>query len=125
MLTKLQWEVKIYQDYRDIYKMELPILDNLSWWIKGKGMHLTADGFFRFNQVKIEFYKFEIDYNTIWSGSIVLGLAKMPCPYYCDHNKNQKSSLLYIVEQQYAVLLKMLDLDLNTFTKEFIKNEIV
>jgi hypothetical protein len=125
MLTKIQWQEKIYKDYFDIHHMELPILDHLTWWNKGKGMHLSSDGFFRFNQVKIEFHKFVIDYSTTWNGLIILGLARMPSPYYCDHYPKNHSEL-YIVEQEYAVLLKMLDSDLETFAKEFLKkNEII
>ena len=32
---------------------------------------------------------------------------------------------IYIFEQQYALLLKMMDLDLETFARGFLNNEIV
>lgn len=119
MLTKLEWEEKIFKDYFDKYQEVFPKEVRSKWWNSKNNMHLTEYGFRIFNKCDIKFYAFDIDSKFRWRAISIIGLARMPSPYYQDGLK------LYIVEEEHAVFLKMLDLDVDTFCREFLRNEIV
>lgn len=111
LLTKFEWTEKVYREYFRIHGIELNPGEDKFWWYRistsNKYMRLSEKGFERFKSVKIVFYEFTIPLEIILTPIILIGLSRMPSPYYFYFNSSK--STLYIAEEQIALLFSLQD----------------
>lgn len=120
-ITKKEWEDKVYKQYYSLFNVQLPVGEYKVWWRSPTSFRLSQLGFARFKQANIYFFKFDIPQTIKWTGGLILKLSKMPCPHFFSQHQE---SALYYTDKHYAVMIKLIDLDLDTLLKEF-ENENV
>ena len=101
----------ITQAVLEIYKgTHKPTVDEAmaAWWKNPNpdaGMRLSAEGFFVFNLVEIESYKFQVPPGIHARSSTLLTLDRgMTCPYYLTQGKAPE---IYIYSGQEATMFAM------------------
>ena len=129
-LSKFGWEEKIKMVWDRISDDPITDKDLKSiWWVLAgsysmtSGMRLTKIGYEWLKLAEVQFNKYECHVPT-WSGALLLGLSKMPCPYYIEsENKtgNPMSPFMFCIpDDEYAMLLMFTNNDLVMFAKSFL-----
>jgi hypothetical protein len=124
-LTKFEWEEKIASYHKTTYGVSFEQADIKTWWqpqTDSTSMRLTLLGLHYFEQAGIEFHKYEGDIQY-WTGSIIIGLSHMLVPFYLESTTTTRPIhfKLYLADDEYAMLLMLMDNDIETFAKGFKK----
>lgn len=122
-MNRAEWEELVFTYHKNIANNPALVLERKMWWhtsstIDSEVMRLTSSGLNRFREAGISFHKYECIMHVL-SGSVLLGLNKLQCPFYLTNRKEKQPPEydFYIVDDQYAMMLLFLDKDLATFAK--------
>ena len=95
------------------------------WKSPRTNMALTEYGLYLFEKAGIEFYEFEVD-NIKNTSRFILGLTRIPCPYYLGNPTNLSKMIFKLSSYELATYFSLIDRNLEIFTEGFTdKNEIV
>jgi hypothetical protein len=114
-LTQIEWTDKIY---KELYRKNgsIPSENNKTWWVSSQNLRLTKLGLQRFEEAGITIYSIPYESPKMTLGSR-LGLSRIPSPFYYDSEK------FCFTDDQSTILFKLLDCDLNTFAREFTRDD--
>ena len=128
-MTRLEWTQKILdllKEKKKVHKNFLPEHITERTWLwqypnQKENMRLALHGYRTFTRAGIEFFDFDFD-TTHLTGNTILGLSRMPCPFYLEVSKNRSSETgeLSIADPEYAILLKFVDSDIRAFARTFL-----
>ena len=126
--TKDEWRQQVLNYYSS--RCLLLCSEEPTWWKhnirRESNMELTQLGFERFKNAGVEFRKYICPISS-WNGNLVLGLSRIPTPFYMSM-EDRKEYHFYINDDEYEMMLILLDKDLESFCQHFLKerhNEIV
>ena len=121
--TRDQWIVEVEQNLIEKRCQNFISTTKSSWWFyynNSNNYHLSKIGFECFKLAEINMYYFSFDEDQYINSTIILGLSRMPTPYYLLTDRSGKMIQLWLADANLAMLLKLMDSDLNLFAKGFL-----
>lgn len=131
-LTRDEWQTKVANYHRDIIGIVYPVDVQRAWWASygSPSYGLTHLGYHRFVQAKVEFSEFHIMGGMTITGTVTLGLSRMPCPHYFRRafisggdDEGKPIYELSLTEPEFALILAFNGKNLTEFARSFLTPE--
>lgn len=143
-MTRHEWTRKIMNN---LEKLNPPIHENFfnviyKWWYFGNSftqnytrdsamplqymstvLRLSQEGLSAFKLSGEKFYEHPLSNIKKLDGGTIIGLGRIPSPYFISLNSKREMTTIYILEPEISMLMKMLDNDLFQLAQQFFRNE--
>lgn len=121
MVTRKEWEQRLTDK---LCPENIEFAPTKLWHVKNvKNFRLTDEGWHYFQKAQIPFHHFKVQMEGGLTTGTVLGLSRLPCPYYLDKPASKTDAQLYICNDEFAMYMYMLDNNIIDFAKTFIRRE--
>ena len=132
-LTRDEWQTRVADYHRDVIGVDYSKELQRSWWhsFGSSSYSLSHLGYHRFIQAKVEFSEFHIMGGMTLTGTVTLGLSRMPCPYYLRRayvsegdDEGKPIYELSLTEPEFALILAFNGKNLTAFARGFLDENV-